>query len=256
MSGSWVWLGALCGPSIAGVPGGLYAGLLLAGAAGSVMHCAPMCGPFVLGQVSDRLARLPAPLLCERQRVGTALLVPYHTGRLVSYATLGALAGSGGAALRSWPALNWLTVGLLMFAALLFLGHAVGRAVPALSWLLPGADRAPAGWVRLIGRLSARVDRTTRRGGLALGLALGFLPCGFLYAALTAVAATAGPVTGALAMVCFGLGTVPSLVAVGVAGAAASGRFRGGVRLVAPAVLLLNAAVLAVLAWERFSALV
>jgi len=250
------WLGAFCGPRIAGIPGGLYAGLLLAGAAGSVMHCAPMCGPFVLGQVSDRLARVPAALLCERRRLGSALLAPYHAGRVITYGLLGALAGTGGAALRAAPALDWLAAGLLMAAALLFLGHAVRRLVPALAWLVPGTDRAPAGWVRLIGRLSARLDRTTRLGGLALGLALGFLPCGFLYAALTAVAATAGPLSGALAMACFGLGTVPSLVAVGVAGAAAGGVFRRWLRIAAPSVLLLNAAVLAVLAWERLGALV
>ena len=34
--------------------GGLLLGLFLAGLAGSTMHCAPMCGGFVLGQVADR----------------------------------------------------------------------------------------------------------------------------------------------------------------------------------------------------------
>ena len=35
--------------------GGLLIGLFLAGAAGSTMHCVPMCGGFVLGQVADRM---------------------------------------------------------------------------------------------------------------------------------------------------------------------------------------------------------
>jgi sulfite exporter TauE/SafE len=249
-------LATLCGPAIAGVPGGVYVGLLLAGAAGSVMHCATMCGPFVLGQVSDRLARVPAARLCERQRLGSALLVPYHTGRITTYAGLGALAGAGGAAMRQMPWLGWVSVVLMLFAALLFLGHALRRMVPALAWLLPGADRAPVRWVRLIRGLSARLDRTTIRGGWMLGVALGFLPCGFLYAALATAAATASPVAGLLAMVCFGLGTVPSLVAVGVAGVAAGRAVPAALSRLAPAVLLLNAAVLAVVAWERASTLV
>jgi len=255
------WCGHL---GVAGLPDGtavgLYAGLLLAGAAGSVVHCAPMCGPFVLGQVSDRLARLPGALLCERRRLGNAMLLPYHAGRLITYTGLGALAGEGGAALGRLPWFGWLSAILLGLAALLFLGHALRRLSPSLgavlAWVVPGTDRAPALWVRLVRRLSARVDRARPGGGLLLGLLLGFLPCGFLYAALAVAAATGGPLTGAGAMLCFGLGTVPSLVAVGVAGHAAGRAFHRGVLALAPAVLLLNAAVLGVLAWERLTALV
>jgi hypothetical protein len=255
------WCGHLGGGLHIGLAaGGIYLGLLLAGAAGSVVHCAPMCGPFVLGQVADRLARVPGAMLCERQRLGSALLLPYHAGRLITYAGLGALAGEGGATLGRLPWFGWLSGTLLGFAALLFLGQALRRLAPSLAWAMPGTDRAPAGWIRLIRVLSARVDRTRPAGGLLLGLTLGLLPCGFLYAALAAAAATGGsaaggPLAGAAAMLCFGLGTVPSLVAVGVAGHAAGRAFHRGVRALAPAVLLVNAAVLGVLAWERLAAL-
>src|SRR3954468_16039327 len=96
------WLGALCASETT-LRGGVLVGLFIAGAAGSVMHCAPMCGIFVLGQVGDRMARLPQRLLCESARIRNGLLLPYHLGRLTPYAGLGAaaagsasfLAGSG-----------------------------------------------------------------------------------------------------------------------------------------------------------------
>src|SRR6185312_14724447 len=94
-------IASLCGA----IPwsGGLLAGLFLAGLAGSTVHCVPMCGGFVLGQVADRMARVPAARLCEWQRVGRGALLPYHLGRLTTYAGLGALAGLGGAGLGRLP---------------------------------------------------------------------------------------------------------------------------------------------------------
>jgi uncharacterized protein len=223
-------LAALC----SAVPwsGGLLLGLFLAGAAGSTMHCVPMCGGFVLGQVADGMVRLPAVRLCEWQRITRGALLPYHLGRLTTYACLGAL--SGGAAGRL-PWFGYVSAGLLLLGAALFLTH-VARVVP-------GLDRAPASWTRGVARLAKRAG-----GGYPLGIVLGFLPCGFLYAALATTAAGGNPLLGALGMLAFGLSTVPTLVAVGIAGQAAGRRWQRGVAAAAPAVMLLNAALLTVLA--------
>ena len=248
MGSGFDFLASLCGAA-ATLPlgGGVALGLLLAGATGSVMHCAPMCGPFVLGQVADRMARLPAARLCEMQRFGGALLLPYHLGRITTYAALGALAGFAGSTLSRQPWLGRLSGVLLLLAALLFLGQALRRLVPAARALLPDIASPPLGFVRGIARLTARMDRSTPAGGLLLGLALGFLPCGFLYAALTAASASGSPASGAFAMAAFGMGTIPSLVAVGIAGQAAGRRWQRAASAIAPAVMLLNAGMLAVL---------
>ena len=240
-------LAALCvlGPGANPVvAGGLMLGLFLAGAAGSAMHCVPMCGGFVLGQVADRMACLPAARLCEWQRIGRGALLPYHVGRLTTYAGLGALSGLGGAALGRLPWFGFASAALLLLGAGLFLAHALRRLFPAAARILPGLDRAPAGWTRAIARLARRAGG----GGYLLGIALGFLPCGFLYAALATAAAGFSPLLGALGMLVFGLGTVPALVAVGIAGQAAGQRWQRGVAAASPAVMLLNAALLTVLA--------
>jgi sulfite exporter TauE/SafE len=242
-------LGEVCS-SAATMPlhGGLVLGLLLAGVTGSAVHCVPMCGPFVLGQVADKMARLPATRLCELQRFSSALLLPYHLGRLTTYAGLGALGALAGSALSRLTWFGGLAAALLLLAALLFTAQALRRLVPQLRNILPDSAMLPPGCVRLISRYTARLDRTRWTGGLLLGLALGFLPCGFLYAALAAASASGGPATGALAMLAFGLGTVPSLVGVGFIGRTASRRWQYGAAAIAPAVMLLNAGLLAVLA--------
>lgn len=208
---------------------GLLLGLFLAGAAGSTMHCVPMCGGFVLGQVADRIARLPAARMCEWRRVGSGALLPYHLGRLTTYAALGAI---GAAAASQLPLPRLVSAALLLLGAALFLAH-----------LVKLLDRAPAGLTRLVAQFARRAG-----GGYPLGVVLGLLPCGFLYAALAAAAATGNPLYGGLGMVAFGLGTAPALIAVGIIGQAAGQRWHRTLAAAAPAVILLNAALLTVMA--------
>ncbi|MEJ0015251.1 MAG: sulfite exporter TauE/SafE family protein [Acetobacteraceae bacterium] len=228
-------LTALCGPDVAS--GGLFLGLFLAGLAGSTLHCVPMCGGFVLGQAADRMAKLPAAHLCEWRRVARGALLPYHLGRLTTYAALGAVAG---VVLQRLPWFAAASAALLTLGALLFVAQAIHRLSPAM---LPALDRVPAGWSRTIGRAAGYAG-----GGYRLGVVLGFLPCGFLYAALAAAAGSGGPVQGALSMLAFGLGTIPALAAVAIAGQTAARRWQRGVARAAPAVLLVNAALLLVIA--------
>jgi sulfite exporter TauE/SafE len=238
-----------------GTGGPALPGLFLAGLAGGAMHCGPMCGGFVIGQVSDRLTRLPAARLCEARRLGTALLLPYHIGRLATYALLGATAATLGAAAGGQPWFSLLSATLLLLGAVLFAAHAAGRMSRAWRGVLPRLESAPPAWGRALARVSRGIDRGHWSGGLLLGLLLGFLPCGILYAALAVAAATGSPWRGALAMLAFGVGTMPSLFAIGLtghlAGRVAAGRLAG---LAAP-VMLANAVLLALLAWQRLTAM-
>jgi sulfite exporter TauE/SafE len=232
MSEHLAMLAAWCGP---GGPG-LVLGLLRAGLAGGPLHCWPMCGPFVLGQAADRMASIPAARLCALSRLRSGLLLPYHAGRLLTYAGLGAVAG----ALGALPGLGRLAAAMLLAGALLLLLHAARSLLPGLPLLsaAPGAlPRPVAAWLRR--------KRLRAPDGFLLGLALGFLPCGLLYAALAVAAGSGGAMRGGLAMLAFGLGTVPTLAMVGIAGHFAPRLLRGRLAALAPVLLLANAALLA-----------
>jgi len=238
----------------------LAGALFLAGLAGGGTHCAGMCGPFVLAQVTARLDRAGSAAAGAAAtasagsetfaRLRGAALLPYHLGRLTTYSALGAIAGAGAGLARELAGLRWVAALLLLAGAALFLAQGFGRVAELLA---PLRARLPAGplagasaWVEGMARPMLADPRGLR--GYGLGLALGFLPCGLLYAALAAAAAGGSALAGGLAMAAFALGTVPALLGVGYAGAFFGrrfGRLAGG--LAAP-LMLLNAALLAGLA--------
>ena len=81
-------------------------------------------------------------------------------------------------------------------------------------------------------------------------MALGFIPCGLLYAALAAAAAGGNAIAGAAGMLAFAAGTMPMLVIVGTVGQAAITHWRAPLLRLAPALLVLNAGMLGFMAWQ------
>jgi uncharacterized protein len=227
--------------SVAGLPRGLAASLFFAGIAGSLVHCAGMCGPFVLGQVMSDAERCPAGAYGEWRRLAGASLAPYHLGRLTTYTALGAIGGTATALFASTAMFAWLSAALLVVAASLMALQAFGLAVAARSPLAPALTR-------LAGPLASSPSPIARYG---LGVVLGFLPCGLLYGALAAAAGTASMGDGALAMAAFALGTVPALVAVGWGGLILRRRLQDVARWIAPPLLLANAMLMLALAANR-----
>lgn len=227
--------------------GGLLSSLFLTGLIGSASHCTGMCGPFVLSQVAARLEQVPAARMSEWHRLSGAALAPYHLGRATTYAGLGVVAGLAAGVLAGWGGFRFVAAGLLVLAALFLLG----MAVPRLKALLGGGAVGESWWSRHIGRLVRPLFATpTGWGGYALGLALGFIPCGLLYAALAAAAATADPLAGAFAMAAFAAGTVPALVTVGTVGHFAVSHWRAPMLRWSPLLLVVNAGVLGFMAWQ------
>jgi sulfite exporter TauE/SafE len=73
----------------------------------------------------------------------------------------------------------------------------------------------------------------------ALGALWGWIPCGMVYSVLLTAMLSGSAINGALAMMAFGLGTLPMLLALGVAGARLRAAMqRRGVRIAAGALVL------------------
>jgi len=221
--------------------------LFLAGLAGSGAHCIGMCGPIVLSQVTSRLEGIPASSMVEMNRLSGAALVPYHFGRMTTYAALGGIAASLSGGIIAISGLRFLAGVLLGFAGLFFLGYAgrtLGIAMPGFG-ASSGKSKAAA---MLGGHIRPLFRKPVGWRGYLLGVALGFLPCGLLYGALAAASSTADPIAGVFGMVAFALGTVPALTVVGISGHIAAGRWNAWMVWVAPILLLVNGFFLLILA--------
>ncbi len=182
--------------------------LFIAGLAGSG-HCMLMCGPLLCG--FSRLFQ-ESHVQPGTPRLGLASsLTAYHLGRLWTYGMLGLAAGWLGGRLHE--GVGWVGwqqgVSVLGGVTLIAAGLAFSGLLPGLnsdSWLSSSGWK-PAWLARL-----ARTPAFTAR--LLVGVVMGFLPCGLVYAMLIPAAALPTPLHSAAAMIVFGLGTLPALSGV------------------------------------------
>ena len=187
---------------------GLPISLFLAGLAGGFTHCTMMCSPFVLAQTGGQ------PHL---KKLSSALLMPYHLGRMTTYVGLAILINTiVNLAFVFSDLKTLLTAPLLLTAAVIFLVS----AFPKLSHLFPWAANihisAP---YRFITGLSSRlIESPTVFKRYGLGVLLGFMPCGLVVSALLASATAPDAFHAALAMSAFTIGTMPALILVAVSG--------------------------------------
>lgn len=161
---------------------GLLGAALMAGLVGSP-HCIGMCGGFAV--------------LCGRKVPDTMV---WTLGRITSYAALGTLAGAFGSMV---PGPSWVAA-VVSVGLMLWFSAALAGLVPEPRIVIPGLKKLGAA-------MAGSPSLPTR---YLFGVVNGLLPCGLVYAALSVPVATAHPGWGALAMISFGLGTVPVLSAI------------------------------------------
>jgi sulfite exporter TauE/SafE len=227
----------------------LLLGLFLTGIVGSASHCAVMCGPFVLTQSAAVMSQTSLGS-SELRRMRGAALMPYHFGRVITYVMLGTLLALPLQVMERAAQFRFVPALALAAAALLFVVIAIG-GLGRLNYV-PGF--AAALGARLAGFARPLFANPTGWRGLLIGLLLGFLPCGLLYAAIGAAIAPADPLIAAMGMAAFTLGTFPMLWLVAYLGVTAQRRWAGLARQALPVVAMFNAIVLGWMAWRWFGA--
>lgn len=182
-------------------------------------HCLGMCGGLA--------AALSLGLPPERRHGSAALpfLLTYNIGRIASYVIAGAAVGALGASVVDFSSLQRTQQGLLLISGLFMI--ALGLYLAGW-WLgLRHLERGGGLIWRYLAPLAQRlVPVRNLKQALLAGLVWGWLPCGLVYSVLVWALSSADPLDGALLMLAFGLGTLPTLLAAGLSATSLAGLLR------------------------------
>ena len=192
------------------------------------LHCIGMCGPIALA--------LPVVNNTRFSRVSGILL--YNLGRVLTYGSLGLLFGFLG---RSFVIAGYqqaLSVSLgVIILAIIIIPNRYLQKVPLVNrFFQPVAKIKQA----LTGLFKTR----TYNSLFTIGVLNGLLPCGLVYTAVAGAIAMAEPVKGSLFMMFFGLGTLPAMLGLTLAGQKISMRLRNSFKKTVPVFVALMAVLL------------
>ncbi|MVW75643.1 sulfite exporter TauE/SafE family protein [Pseudomonas xionganensis] len=167
-------------------------------------HCLGMCG----GLMGALTLAIPP----EQRSRRLHLLLAYNAGRILSYSLAGLLLGLAGWALAAGP----LATGLRLTAGLLLI--AMGLYLAGWWSGLTRIEALGRGLWRHIQPLTRHFTPVTSLPrALVLGGLWGWLPCGLVYSTLLWAASQGNAFDSAALMLAFGLGTLPVLLATGLA---------------------------------------
>jgi uncharacterized protein len=156
-------------------------------------HCVGMCGPIAMA-ISAKKSLIRQKLL-------------YNLGRTTTYAFLGMTMVSLGFSLALAGIQQWFSI-------------IIGGMMVLMALYYKKSERiiASSGWFGAVARLKSSLGSWVTKGGskafFVSGLFNGLLPCGMVYLALVASMGTQHPLSGALYMGVFGLGTTPALLLI------------------------------------------
>jgi len=210
------------------VPVSDYAMVFTTGLVGSA-HCVGMCGGFVLMySVEVGAGGRPSP----------SAHAAFNLGRIFTYSVVGGVMGLVGSfvetagAIKGVQGLALLLAGGLMILMALNLIGVLGRPGLIDSAGLSGSGPFRSAFLKI---MSLKGPLAT----LALGLLLGFIPCGLSYTMEIKAASSGGFWQGASLMAVFGLGTAPAMFGLGFVSSALAAKLRERIYKVAAVLVLL-----------------
>lgn len=187
------------------------------GALGS-FHCIGMCGPIAMA----------VPLGRSGSWQGIFRGLVYNLGRVTTYATLGLLVGLAGQrlALGGYQQTLSVIIGVLILLGVL-MPRSITKKVDPTSTVAVWLMRAKS-------MFSKALKSKSLVGPIGLGLMNGLLPCGLVYVGLAGALAVGNVFDSALFMAAFGLGTLPMMLAIHMAGDLISINLRARIRGLLP----------------------
>lgn len=199
----------------------LFSALVL-GLMGS-FHCAGMCGPIAIA--------LPLHGNTIPQKIYGGLL--YNIGRTLTYGVMGALFGLLGQGVEMIGFQQKISVimGALMIISVLF---------PSIFKNQYKLDKS---WFKFVGKLKTTIGSMFSIRSFSslflIGLLNGLLPCGLVYMAIAGAIGTGEVVLGSLYMIAFGLGTIPMLLSISLAGNILSATVRTKINKLIPVLVVI-----------------
>ena len=175
----------------------------------STLHCVGMCG----GIIGALTFSLPEKIRNNRWRL-IPYVSAYNFGRISSYTVAGALAGGFGDQLVSLAPRNG-HLALQLFASALMVGIGLYLA----GWFPAFAKIEHLGkpiWKKLEPISQKLIPVKSPSHAFLFGAVWGWLPCGLIYTALIWSSTASSAKDGALLMLAFGAGTLPTVMIAGI----------------------------------------
>jgi sulfite exporter TauE/SafE len=168
-------------------------------------HCVGMCGGIVGALAAQDAAG----------RAAWPLQVAYNLGRISSYVLAGAVVGAIGGLSMAFSPVASVQLGFYVLANVMLV--ALGFYLMGFTRFLAFTERfGQILWKRIRPLTSRFVPVRRFSQALPLGMLWGWLPCGLVYSVLATAMVSGSPARGALAMLVFGLGTLPNLLLAGI----------------------------------------
>lgn len=206
--------------------------MLVVGLVTSV-HCVTMCGTLVLSYAIK--GDEGGPLLVR--------MLPhaaYQSAKITSYMVVGLALGALGAAFNLAGIRGWVTVFAGVF--MILMGLNMTGKFPSLAWI---TLRPPKFLTKALMKLrrKAKADQAEGESRLAtpvlFGALTGMMPCGPLQSAQIAAAGAGSALAGSIAMLGFGLGTMPLMLGFGAVSGMLGAKFKDRMIAVAAIVIML-----------------
>lgn len=216
--------GLLGGVHCAGMCGGIVGALSMLGRQTAKIageHATAVPVNWVPAQQFSSVSSFPRSQLRPARLVWAKAAIPfyYNVGRICMYTTLGILAGiTGSLSFIFEQALPVQQIAYFISSILLIM---VGAYLLDVRWVVAALETlGQPFWRRIKPLATARLRRTGPLNLILTGALWGLVPCGMLYGVLSMALFSGSAMHGGLLMLAFGLGTLPNLMMLGVAGGA------------------------------------